>query len=1617
MKKRIVKKMLAFLLVLTCLVTAIPLSSQAKIENNSGVDVEIVSFMRGTQKDLRSSELLEAKVTGYEGNVRDLTYKWTNALGTYLYVYNSPNMYYINNTDGEMEVYNDKVSASANMSGRAHKYSFQGEGYCWASVYGASIEKTTALNGSITVEVYEGDKLIASDTHEGKVTVSGSFFSRKYTYSGFVLADLSADMDNVTIGIFEGDKRNVKDLLGESAILHITCEESFVQKGSIVGGNNNQFITLTTESGDYYITGKQAGSSTTGDAKVNLTIEKGNCKFHHSDSATATTTVFVFPKPTTTTTETTLTLTGKLDDRCEYFVAGVKGERKTVNGVTTITFTGLKPNTEYAVEVHAHYNDAVTGASRIAYAYVYDTTKPIYNGTVEVILNGSYDTATATATGTRVNIEDVKEGGAIYVKELNGQDFINLPQVKDADGNKVTGVYSRTLDTGTYYIYSEDKDSALIDSQELNMSGADRTRYVFFNSVQYKDGDVNLGIHDEDLGTDYYVTGSSAITREALSREGLVFIGWEDENGNVYPAGTVFTDHIHEPVVLTAKWEKGINVYVNVTVDHYHNKTESYYNGDDRHYVSFDLMSRTDSGADFEDVKTLVEINWNGEDDTCTNGSFDLGTEDDGENNLLKTIYTNKEDMPVLANVRKGSEYSVEVTKRGYEIKSVTSSVDADGNVTLDVLLEFDPKNTDLKFAVELDEDAQKLVEKHPEYKPVAVHVKVLSWYNKGYTKHGHTIPDKSWAHISQHHDTYVTLTFGENNIAEGSYPVWMHDSNQNEFYRYRIKVVSYVLSDGTTIHTSDVEGQQDVQYISDGERYLATISVAGADDTNIPDAKTSLHGAYFTPATDTAPVIQNGTPKATISIRTHNVKFNPNSGVLNVQGDDTQYTSENPYLLKDQIKVPDFSAYVPYKEGGYIFEGWYLADEKGNVTSTQVLSGDELTKDITLIAKWRDPITVEGTIAVDTLYTVDDTTIEIFDHDRVKSLNVILQRTLHNGYTETISHAVVPVTYTEGKTEGFGAYEFKGVPNDTEHPYRVSIISANYVAVYQNEPESLNNPTDYSAYNAESYNAVLGDVEPEVANVNAYLHYEPTTFPLIYRINAKAIGERFRPKKADTLILCDNDTNIAVNPQRWDVIGQMINADGTLKGQKTDISNNTAVGENSYHVWSNKPDGIALYDYAIRLNSYVPYNSNEFSAVDEKTVPFYINYNGSARYSAISGQTQILEATLVPRLYTVTLDVNFLQSENDHVENMDEIGEDSNGFYIYHTWSFDTPVTAKPQRKGYKFLGWFDKNGNQVTAVDASVCENITLTAKWEKLFEVRFHANNDAVSEDLFRTYYEQGYLSEDKLTLESDGRIKAFYDLPQLSYLDNNKYIFKGWYLDKDNHNDTRPINWETTTYTADTDVYAHWIVVGEVEKHADDKKDFNYPKEGFYPEYDLAGVQIRTVEIDETDHYGKAGTGLRFLTILSDNVYNQINAISPANKNGAEYGFAVAKTSTAQKNSDGRADYEIQYKGDNVNGTDTNEEYFYVVNMKCSGVSDHKYYKGSYRIYTAVITYDGIEGDALTEAHNSPLTARSYMRYNDANGLYRTYYNNYTGTNTFSGCSASYSDVYAGMGLSE
>jgi len=99
---KILQKSVNVLLVLAILLTSISgICITAHAEETS---VEIVSCVRGKVDDLRSIALLEAKVTGYDGNISDLTFKWDNQVRTYLYVYNSSNMYNIKDTAGEVEI-------------------------------------------------------------------------------------------------------------------------------------------------------------------------------------------------------------------------------------------------------------------------------------------------------------------------------------------------------------------------------------------------------------------------------------------------------------------------------------------------------------------------------------------------------------------------------------------------------------------------------------------------------------------------------------------------------------------------------------------------------------------------------------------------------------------------------------------------------------------------------------------------------------------------------------------------------------------------------------------------------------------------------------------------------------------------------------------------------------------------------------------------------------------------------------------------------------------------------------------------------------------------------------------------------------------------------------------------------------------------------------------------------------------------------------------------------------------------------------------------------------------------------------------------------------------------
>lgn len=283
-----------------------------------------------------------------------------------------------------------------------------------------------------------------------------------------------------------------------------------------------------------------------------------------------------------------------------------------------------------------------------------------------------------------------------------------------------------------------------------------------------------------------------------------------------------------------------------------------------------------------------------------------------------------------------------------------------------------------------------------------------------------------------------------------------------------------------------------------------------------------------------------------------------------------------------------------------------------------------------------------------------------------------------------------------------------------------------------------------------------------------------------------------------------------------------------------------------------------------------------------------------------------------------------------------------------------------------------------------------------------VIFHANNaDYTGHDAFRTYYHHHMpdLGDGTYRLNEDGTLDSFYDIPTFDYATHNNYIFKGWYMHPVSEDE--PFDWNTA-FESSGDVYAHWITVGDV---AQEEADSKIVENNTYHEYDLTGVQIRDEDIDEMDHYGNPASGLRFITVLSERVYEELEGVSTI---PTEYGFVVAATSKVTEKANGNTDYTLQYKAANVNGVNTNSDYSYVQNLKCDGVVDH--FNGeNYRLYTAVITYNGLEGAAQQAAYATEFTARSYLRYEDANGLLRTYYNNYTGSAVAGGCSTSFAQV--------
>ncbi|MBQ7504797.1 MAG: InlB B-repeat-containing protein [Ruminococcus sp.] len=356
-------------------------------------------------------------------------------------------------------------------------------------------------------------------------------------------------------------------------------------------------------------------------------------------------------------------------------------------------------------------------------------------------------------------------------------------------------------------------------------------------------------------------------------------------------------------------------------------------------------------------------------------------------------------------------------------------------------------------------------------------------------------------------------------------------------------------------------------------------------------------------------------------------------------------------------------------------------------------------------------------------------------------------------------------------------------------------------------------------------------------------------------------------------------------------------------------------------------------------------------------------------------------------------------------------------GEYILHE-------TAVPADSGYKLAEDipFTIDVEGIIYVNGEPVNYVKMVD--EPAYKVIFHENKPAGTADeiqkIFRIY--------EPMDL-TDGKITHFYDIPEWA---GDEYVFAGWYHNSGYTECDTPdsaagtaSNFENDTYTErDTDyhLYAKWIKVGNVQKDGEDANIING-----YRGFGLAGVQIRDPQMYDENYTGITSGGMRFVTSLSEELLSKIDALSstkvetPEGNVNVEYGYAVGTEANINDfinhyNVEDTTAYTLQYKGENVNGKNTtvkgigaNTDYRYITNVNCTKgtgkiAKDHRNFT-DYRLYTLVVTYEG--DSALNKAEK--IDARSYIRYYDANGKLRVFYNTYKKNAYYGGCLCSFNQV--------
>ena len=967
-----------------------------------------------------------------------------------------------------------------------------------------------------------------------------------------------------------------------------------------------------------------------------------------------------------------------------YEVLDKNTMKKVINGVE-VSFLGWSAKSDGTGEETGFYQagDIINPTESISLYAMWDTTTQ-YTATVYTYLDG------VLTNDTDIHGKDWE----LYLST----DEIHYYPLQDVS----TGVYNTKITgNGKFHLYNKEADGTYkqVVNNQLTIYNQDGAMEVYHYSVSY---DPNGGTFATAQQPHNYGYGKTvtAIT-DIPTRAGYRFLGWDNGNGNIIQPGATVTESITAKTVLKAVWEKTVSVTINVTINHDGGGGHDQMATKDE--VTVALAKRADSSSPYLEtghILNLTNTNYTGFTYTPTYGN------DKSEAEIKTTKYTS--NGVTYTNMLGGDvEYTVVASKSGYDT-DITHTKDANGNWTINVVMTYNPTNFDLAFTVTVDETVPA------QYIPTAAIVKVLFW----------STDRKAWEVITQQEGGEPGVRVDINSLTRsgsGSYPVWRYESASSTPYGYRAMVSSFVYPDGTIVPASET-----VTAVSwTDNAYVATMdNVVGGQKYG------ELNGAYFE---DTSKA-QNGNLNLNITIDLHDVTFDAMGGTVN--GYDKQ-------LVKDQSKIPAFSGYVPTRDGGYIFDGWYL---DANYTSPAV-EGADLTNSITLYAKWIEPLTISGTVSVSGTYKHDGKTVYVHDVDRATEAVVVLQEIRDGKAYEVDSKTITFGNYSE---TGSADYAFTGIKNEGK-AYQIHILLLNYITTYDNESDKG------TSYSNTEYTAVFGN--DNIADIDAYLEFNAPAYDQYLNVDATAIGEGFRPSNVLSEVMY-RDTG---DNKPYHRISQH-----TIEPYGVEIDLTGGIGRNTQSVWQWHTNGT-LYDYQMNVTAVdgTQYNSD--------TAPFYIVYDAPAYWSAEkNAPSGELKATLKPNEYTITFNLN---AGEDVVSGMDAYLQEDGSYLMQHTWSFATPIDVTPERANYKFLGWEAdvEDTYDGSKIGAEVGQNVTLTAKWEKItYTVTTVASPSEGGTTTGDGTYDSGSDATVKATVNADYQFAGWYE-NDAKVSDNAEYTF--------------------------------------------------------------------------------------------------------------------------------------------------------------------------------------------------------------------------------------------------